>query len=270
MLISIPERESVGDRSRRLWSLWDMLRFKAGPFVTLILDHRGYLMANQGSHGPLSAKDQQSIKEYSERFQGLCQKLGLITTKGVAEHIGNATTVESLLASCDSAERALHAELSGRYFYELDQKYEEYYQANDLFGPDVSTKFPAANEDIYEAGNCLAFEEGTACVFHLMRALELGLAAFATKLGATITDDMDWGKILAALDEEIKKLPNKTSAEQAWRNELSEVRSNLWHVKQAWRHPMAHAVKKQTYTPEQARQVFEAVKAFMSHLASIS
>ena len=52
-------------------------------------------------------------------------------------------------------------------------------------GRSSPSKLVDANQDIEEAGKYLAFNRGIACVLHLMRAMELALRAFATKLKAT-------------------------------------------------------------------------------------
>jgi hypothetical protein len=54
----------------------------------------------------------------------------------------------------------------------------------DPFGKEIPTQFPTARDDIEEAGKCLAFGRGTACVFHLMRIMEVGLRA----LGQSLSD----------------------------------------------------------------------------------
>jgi hypothetical protein len=83
----------------------------------------------------------------------------------------------------------------------------------NLMGPKVLSAFPAAKSDIIEAGNCLAAECHTACVFHLMRVVEWGLRAFCAHLGfrkLRITkksgktklvpvDFLEWEKILDKL-----------------------------------------------------------------------
>ena len=43
------------------------------------------------------------------------------------------------------------------------------------FGYDVAKAFPRASDDILEATKCYALERYTASVFHLMRAIEIGL-----------------------------------------------------------------------------------------------
>ena len=51
------------------------------------------------------------------------------------------------------------------------------------------------------------------------------------------------------------------------RDNWSQVHANLYHVKQAWRNDTMHP--KATYTEEEAREVFDAMKAFMRHLATM-
>ena len=48
-------------------------------------------------------------------------------------------------------------------------------QEEPIFGPKVRAHFSAATFDIEEAGKRLALRRGTARVFHLMRAIEVGL-----------------------------------------------------------------------------------------------
>ena len=56
----------------------------------------------------------------------------------------------------------------------------------DHFGPEVRKAFGDTVEDVAEAASCLGLERSTACVFHLMRALEAAAAVVASKIGATV------------------------------------------------------------------------------------
>jgi hypothetical protein len=134
------------------------------------------------------------------------------------------------------------------------------------FGASVEKAFGAAAEDIAEAANCLALERATACVFHLMRGLEVAAQAVATKIGAAIVDangrGLSWGVIARNMKDKIDKMP--ASDEQT---EWYRAQSFLVVVNRAWRVPTAHP--KQTYTPDEARQVFDAAKAFMQQLSAL-
>jgi len=50
----------------------------------------------------------------------------------------------------------------------------KYVDNQELFA-DLKSAFPSAIDDLIDAANCLAVECSTACVFHAMRAAEIGL-----------------------------------------------------------------------------------------------
>ena len=128
------------------------------------------------------------------------------------------------------------------------------------FGDDVSLAFSGAKYDIEEAAKCLALRRATACVFHLMRTMEYSVQRLCAKLGITNVD-REWGKLLSSIDEAIKAMGKTDEA-----NDWSEIRSSMYHVKQAWRNTTMHPNK--TYTEEQAEEIFRAVKSFLVHLAT--
>lgn len=138
--------------------------------------------------------------------------------------------------------------------------------AAPLWGRPVFDAFPSADEDIAEAGRCLALRRNTACVFHLMRAMEDALRTLATAIGADIFDAkrdqfMPWGQIVSNVKQRIPHLPSDKQ------DEWLEVHNLLWGVGKAWRNKTMHPEK--TYTDEQTEIVFEAVRGFMRHLAPL-
>jgi hypothetical protein len=130
---------------------------------------------------------------------------------------------------------------------------------------DVSKKFPPAEEEFREAGNCFAFERYTACVFHLMRVLEYGLASLASALGVTVTNP-NWHQVLTACENQIKTLgahdPNWKQNEQFYNTAALEFR----HFQRAVRNHAAHAHEK--YVHDDAKIVMDHVVSFMQHLAT--
>ncbi len=134
-----------------------------------------------------------------------------------------------------------------------------------LFGEEVFDAFSFAREDIEEAGKCLAFQRSTAAVFHLMRALESATQVIARKLGASISDasgkGLPWGVIAENMRPKIDAMTKGSDEQIKW----YRVQQDLVTVNRAWRVPTSHP--KETYTPDQAREVFEATKAFMKELA---
>jgi hypothetical protein len=130
----------------------------------------------------------------------------------------------------------------------------------------VAAKFPKAQEDLARAGDCLALQQSTAVVFHLMRAMEVVVQRLGKKLGVTNTDK-EWGKILSDVHRAIEKMPNGTPKEKTKRNAWSEAHANLYHVKQAWRNETMHP--KQTYDRAEALAVYTSMQVFMTHLAKL-
>lgn len=134
------------------------------------------------------------------------------------------------------------------------------------FGADVAAKLPSTSYDIAEAAKCLALESFTACVFHLMRALEAGVQLFGAKLGIALTStkgrDKTWHNITEEIDAVIRKSPVDATTKK-----YAAVSSNLYNVRLAWRNETMHP--NQTYNAEQAGQVFIASRAFLQELAAI-
>ena len=142
---------------------------------------------------------------------------------------------------------------------------QSYSNKNDLFN--LGTKFKDAHIDIRAAGNCLVLGQGTASVMHLARAMEPTLHHLAKRTGVNIGPRDSWGKILNAMDGKIKKMSDATTKQQARKDKWSEAYVRLGHVKNAWRDRPMHA--KQDFTPSQARDVMNAVRVFMTDLASL-
>ncbi len=157
-------------------------------------------------------------------------------------------------------------ELEAEYFFHLTPADVPLYIAAQPFGEEVGYKFPKAAEDIEEAAKSLALQRPTACVFHLMRAMEVIVKRLGKKLGVQNVEK-DWGKILSDIAAAIEKMPKSTEAEKRRRNRWSEAHTHLYHVKQAWRNDTMHP--KQTYTRQQAHEVFAATRVFAAHLAGL-
>ena len=158
---------------------------------------------------------------------------------------------------------------TGRIYYQIAPENAKLLQMDaDHFGPEVRRAFADTAEDIAEAASCLALERPTACVFHLMRALEAAAAVVAGKIGATVTDGhgkgLPWGVIADNMKTKIDKMPKGSDGQIKW----YRVQSFLETVNRAWRSPTAHP--KKTYTIQEARNVFEASKAFMQELAPLA
>jgi hypothetical protein len=167
-------------------------------------------------------------------------------------------------------------ELRRKDFLFISEEMTELYNKSDprrgaVKGTDpfeLGDKFKEAHADIASAGRCLAVGEGTACVLHLDRAMEIVLRKLATKPLKVVIGPRDtWGAILNKMTPEIAKMPERNQQQKTKKQAWSEARTHLFHVKECWRDRPAHGLE--TYTPARAKEIFEAVRVFMTHLAAL-
>jgi hypothetical protein len=172
-------------------------------------------------------------------------------------------TYEDLIDHLDQIDKRLRDELTAATVLVIDEKMKGLFDGVLLFGPEVEHEFPQMSEDIAESGKCLALARPTAAVFHLMRVMEIAVQRLGDKLGITLVSEKVWQKILNDINGAIKTLDQKAPATRLY----AEIAAHLYHVKLAWRNEVMHP--KQTYTPDEASELFGAVKLFTRELAAI-
>ncbi len=150
-----------------------------------------------------------------------------------------------------------------------------YYQNKELFGNQVHIRFPSAATDIEEAGNCYAHGTYTACVFHLMRALEHPLRALAIKLGVTPPakhprtpiELRTWGDVIDKIVTAINARPNPKTRRQAELAEFyNKAADQFQFFKDAWRDVVMHTRNK-PYGEGETKDLIRSVETFMQRLA---
>jgi hypothetical protein len=141
------------------------------------------------------------------------------------------------------------------------------YESKEPFGPDVTAKFPNTITDLQEASKCHALNLSTASVFHLMRALDAAMRDFIAALRASVPQDRDWQSYLNASMKPwdgCRPPTNQNGPESRkwhWRHRTCTT------VKLAWRNGVMHP--RDSYSPEEAREVYDAVKTFIRHLTTV-
>ena len=222
---------------------------------------------------PVWSADQKELKDSRDVLMTLRRALILSEMDGpipqldrVARSASDAVNVRDFQKDVENLQKRILDDLYNEFYFHLDQRDVPYYQTKDIFGPKVAAKFRKASEDIEEAGKCIALQRPTASVFHLMRAMEVVVQRLGKKLGVANVDK-EWGKILSDIGRAIEAMPKYTETEKRKRARWSEANANLYHVKQAWRNETMHP--KQTYTRDQALEVFQATRVFMNHLAGL-
>ena len=96
-----------------------------------------------------------------------------------------------------------------------------------------------------------------------MRVMETAVQILGNRLGVQLTADKNWQNILDETNKAIKALNQKDAITKVY----AGISSNLYNVKLARRNEVMHP--KQTYTPDEAKNVFHAVRNFTQDLAAV-
>ena len=157
-------------------------------------------------------------------------------------------------------------ELSSSHFLLVSKGKTEFLNQPAPFGPTVNVTLPGAREDILEAVKCYALERNTACVFHLMRAVEVGLKALCEHTGESLPENPNWGQVISMTDKALqisgsaRKDPQRVAAS-------AEALAYLRIIKDAWRNPTMHVTR--SYDEDQALDILRASQRFLQEITKI-
>jgi len=217
----------------------------------------------------------EGFQSVAETFEGLEMSVTAALVRHAVQDLVETSLRKNyqwLKDQIKTIERVSHQELSGKAFFHVRPEDAKYFPTNNepyLFGEAVADVFPSANFDIHEAGTCLALGRMSASVFHLMRALEVGLAALGAKFNISLANT-NWAPAISQIERAIremhtdpvwKELPD-CKEQQAY---FAQAASHFGILKDAWRNHTMHA--KGSYSDEQVIRIFENVKGFMQTLA---
>lgn len=177
-------------------------------------------------------------------------------------------------------------------FVPLNRK--RYFKQEQMFGQKVFDSFPSARPEIKEAGNCYAHGLNTACVFHLMRAVEIAVKAMHwtltrrkklvyEKFKAGVKQPLskpielcDWGQLISGLNLLLTKLAVGKSGSVLRQQKhafYSDVIRNFEHFKDAWRNTISHGheigmeSKRLLFMDEEAQNIMTDTERFLKKLA---
>jgi len=188
----------------------------------------------------------------------------------MAEAVRNSVTVAEIVKLFPEVVNRIEDECKRLLCMRIESAHLKYFEnpqffdSGDLDAVKVSAAFPSANEDIAEAGKCLACGRSTACVLHLSRVLEVGLKTVASAVG--VAPQNDWGKYLEGIERELNKRVKASGARTQDEQFYAEAHLMFDNMRRAWRNPTMHVEK--TYTPERAEEILVAAGSFMRHLAT--
>jgi hypothetical protein len=167
--------------------------------------------------------------------------------------------------------RAVEAELEGKTFVFIPEHAAKYFEFDDILSADAKEAFSNSYAEIRAAGNCFAAGLHTACVFHAMRASEIGLRAMAVSLEVSFPDKpielAEWQNLLDQIDSKIvekKKLPRSIEKDEEL-HFYSQASTQLRFFKDGWRVRVAHT--RANYSEAQAKDVLDHVRSFFEILA---
>ena len=277
----------------RLWSLLDMQPVMMATFAAAIGDVfslRGQITVlsvaglKRGTDGYRKVFDevQQQAKDRLGSVHEELKSLPLsLTVRAQFDRLREAFKNDNSLDVLDAliTEFVMNAlgELTAPQFLMVEASKRHYYEQKTApFGPEVESAFPLSARDIAAACRCFALDEWTACVFHLMRALESPLHKLADRVGVVFPTPLDlenWQNIVNTIEsnvnaevkrrEQTKKVHNRNDELKV----LGQAALQFRHFKNAWRNDAAHG--REYYDEREATVVFDAVKVFMQHMASI-
>lgn len=214
--------------------------------------------------------------EALERCQQLCEDLDLPMSALLSKQFaGQIATYKSKFTDRETERMAAQVsqsvenELSLRAFFAISpDKTKLYSDAVEPFGAAVAVAFPSISFDAGEANRCYALGRNTACVFHLMRVMEIGLAAAAARFSVSAAH-ANWETIINQIEKGVSGIEKDPNRSPDWKDErefYSQCVSHFRVVKDAWRNYTAHARGK--YDEQEAFDMLGNVRAFMQKLST--
>jgi hypothetical protein len=215
-----------------------------------------------------------NLKREYEKLRTHCEKLKLLVSTDQITTQTNLLGFASIDLITKSAEQSanmicttIQTELRHRLFFVLPSDNVKFYSERALFGEKVENAFPSASPEIAEAAKCYALGRNSACVFHLMRALEVGINCIATPFGVN-AQHTNWHNVLEQIDAKVRAISSQSHGPN-WKDEqqfYSEAVAHFHVLKNAWRNYAMHLHER--YDPERAMDIWNSVRAFMRHLAT--
>lgn len=257
-----------------LVSLWDMLQIKAQHYIDLggkiasirTVFHIAETHTETEPERQLKPEEVSDLKLLLRELRDICAQIPLNHSYEMLRHFRDDPPRTA--REIDIIVRSIRTELQARTFLCLSDTKALYYDHDGLLSPPARDAFPQLTQELRSAGNCYAFEQPTACIFHCMRALEYALTALAKDVNLTWTKEQ-WHTIIEMIESEIERerrsLPRGVPKDERL-NFLSQAAKEFFYFKDGWRNYVSH--NRINYQDTQALQALEHVKALVEHLAT--
>lgn len=210
----------------------------------------------------------EQVTEAIKSLSDLCERIGLTTSLALLKAREN--NLPKTRGEWEILVDAVRAELESNLFLFVPQHRAKYYELT--LPSTVTAAFPTASRELVAAGNSLAVGLYTACVFHSMRAAEIGVRVLGKTLRVSFPTHpielAEWHNILEQAESKIddmKKL-TKGKAKDDKLKFYSQAAVQFRYFKDAWRIRVAHA--RETYEESPAIKIFAHTLEFFETLAS--
>lgn len=251
-----------------LWGLGDMLKFAAKDYIAIgelfeILNKTLQLSKLK----PLTDEDFKGFKYSLKAIKAHCDKIGLKTSSGLLDNFIDNPPKSS--RELDILRETIELEIDNHLFFFVPSSRADYYDRE--LDDQLASSFPKATRELVRAGNCFTVGEYTACVFHSMRAIEIGLKVLASYLNVSLPFPVElatWSNLIEKIEKEIKlkeQLPKSTSKDEELKF-CSEAALNFRYFKNAFRNRTAHAIA--TYDENESKKIMEHTVDFIRVLST--
>jgi hypothetical protein len=260
-----------GGQPISLLSLMD--KFQAGQFTHYATSLMGKMHLFGNSTNYENGVNSGDLATFLDRLTKKCELIDLTTTAALASDVKeivedpalhNADFMQTRLMGLHDT---LIAELRSKYFLYLDGVEQKLYESEGEYSEDVANCFPDSLYDLEEAAKCLGLNRPTACVMHMMRAMEPMLEEVGRPLGISTKTNPSWHSFLTKFPAALNQ--HYGTADEGWRRKngfYDEILADLATVKRVWRNPTMHAANK--YDWAEANKIYSSVMDFAELLSS--
>jgi hypothetical protein len=239
--------------------------------ISRCLTSIGIAILNWDKH---TKKEEVKIKNWLSKVISESEFIGLNLTKRGAQRFLDKFASEknsnNLAGDLDTLSQRFDDEIEAIQFFYVRPEKLSWFENTESAGEQFKSKFPKANAELIEAGNCFALARYTACVFHLTRALEIVLSSLHHALN--IPEETDprnntWGRKLGRISDKISENDNNPPA--GWSNNAAfykKVNALLAAVKTPLRDDTVHIAT--VYDETGAGCVFMAMLGALNQVAT--
>jgi len=188
----------------------------------------------------------------------------------IEKAIDDLPTYNELALQYKEFYKCLYDEISENLFLCISTEKQQFYlDPLEKFAVNVS-RFESARDDIEEAGKSYATSRNTACVFHVMRVLEVGLSVLAKHFHLS-DEQINWESIINQIQDkihDIDQLPKDLTPE-IWQSEhrfYSEAAMHLGFLKDTYRNYAMHIHEQ--YDEADALAIYNHASSFMKNLGT--